>query len=68
MHGLTALPRDYFSQINYSLTAPTLHISTALNHKKGPYLWRKKNLIITKMQLFFKPKQEQKEYQARLVK
>ncbi len=30
MYGLTALARDYFWQISYSLTAPTLNIFTAL--------------------------------------
>ncbi len=65
MYGLTALPRDYFCQISYSLTAPTLKIFTALyDHTFGEI----KELNYYKNAVIFKSKIRTKEYQASLVK
>jgi hypothetical protein len=65
MYGLTALPRDYFWQISYSLTAPTLQIFTALY---GLTFGEIKELNYYKKAVIFYAKTRTKEYQASLVK
>jgi hypothetical protein len=59
MYGLTALPRDYFWQISYSLISPTLHSFTALNDLAFGEI---KELKSTKMRFFSMQKQQQNEY------